>query len=142
MSQLPVGILDKTVKEILDNHEYLTSQNVIDLRKALPAEPEAMGAEGAFDLRKLLDDQQKMLTKAMNQLTIDGKNASTLDYQRVQGMASKQLKAIGDFMEQIKAHERHRHVENAIVEALNEEEFAPLKAVYMEKLAENLGKKA
>ena len=133
------GPLDEFVKEILDNHDMLTPQNVELLRAALPSVRAATGADfDMFDLRGVIEQQFRAYKAAFAQ----GLGSSnTLDHQRIQQMGVKLIKAMDEFNDKIKAQERGKHVEDAIVEVLEEIGDPVLKEKFMSKLATSLSKK-
>lgn len=139
MTTMSEGILDSVVQEILNNHEYLTPQNVADLRNALPRERTADSDVGdAFDMRALIERQTRMYEKAVIAL---GTSNNTLDFQRLQQMGTKLMKSYDEYADKMRVGERHRHMENAVVETLEALSDPSIKAEFMAKLAEFLGQK-
>lgn len=132
------GPLDEFVKEILDNHDMLTPTNIQHLRIALPAERATAGTDfELFDLRSVVEQQMRSYKAAFSRGL---SSESTLDHQRIQQMGVKLISVMDEFNDKIKAQERGKHVENAIIEVLDEIDDAVLKQKFMEKLAVSLSK--
>lgn len=130
------GVFDAFIREISNAPQYLTADNIMALKNALPWD-EVAATDQQVDLSGLLTT----LTKLHQRMQMSGLTSN--DPAEIKGMimATKSvIELVTKHQEGIKSQARQIHLENAVVEALDEVENPALKARFLEIFARKLRK--
>ncbi len=130
------GVFDAFVREISTSPQYLTADNIIALKNALPWD-EVTNTDQQIDLSGLL----QTLTKLHQRMQVTG--LASNDPSEIKGMISS-TKTVIDLVRKhqdaIQEQARQIHLENAVIESLEELENPALKARFLEIFAQKLKK--
>lgn len=130
--------LDPLVQDILANKNYLTPTHIALLRELLPEVVDTK-VNGSFNLKTQIQKQLTILARIQT-LALSSEN---IDEMKKVLSASKDLSLlISKLQSTIDSEARSQHIENAVVEALNEIGVDELKQAYLSILGKKLKKKS